>query len=103
MVDVFVWLLMGGVVGWMTSAIMRPDGPRGHLMNVCVGMLGAALGGWLVSPLIGAGSMDQGILNMGELLVALVGAILLLAVVNLFRRDDGDEPSPSATAASDEP
>lgn len=102
MVDVVVWLLMGGVVGWMTSAIMRPSGPRGHWLNVCVGMAGAVIGGWLLSPLIGAGLLEQGLLNVGALLVALVGAILLLAIANLFQRVD-DEPKPPTKAVSDKP
>ncbi|WP_252374326.1 GlsB/YeaQ/YmgE family stress response membrane protein [Hydrogenophaga sp. 2FB] len=102
MVDVFVWLLVGGVVGWMTSAIMHPIGPRGHALNVCVGMVGAALGGWLIPPLIGVGPTGQGVLNLGALLVALVAAILLLAIANLFQRED-DEANPNASAVSDEP
>lgn len=102
MVDVIVWLLMGGVVGWMTSAIMRPSGPRGRWLNVCVGMAGAIIGGWLISPLIGAGVLEQGPLNVGALLVALVGAILLLAIANLFQRDDDESKTPTR-AVSDEP
>lgn len=102
MVDVFVWLLVGGIVGWMTSAIMHPIGPRGHALNVCVGMVGAALGGWFIAPLIDVGPKDQGVLNLGALLVALVAAILLLVIANLFQRE-GDEPKPQASAVSDEP
>ncbi|WP_304851034.1 GlsB/YeaQ/YmgE family stress response membrane protein [Hydrogenophaga sp.] len=102
MVDVVVWLLMGGVVGWMTSAIVHPGRPQGHLLNVCVGMVGAAMGGWLISPVIGADSMGQNMLNVGALLVALVSAILLLAITTLFQAEV-EEPTTVGSALSDEP
>lgn len=94
MVDVLVWLVMGGLVGWMTSATLQSSNPRGHGWNVCVGALGAVLSGWFVSPWLGAGSVDQSVLNLGPLLVAVVGAVLCLAVMNLFRRDGEDTEPP---------
>lgn len=103
MVDVFIWLLMGGIVGWMTSTIMHPSAPRSHGWNVCVGMVGAVLGGWLLPAQLGIlAPKDGDVLNLGALLVALVGAILLLAVVHLFRRDEDVAERPSEIA-SDEP
>lgn len=100
MVNVVVWLLVGGLVGWMTNAIMYPNDARGHVLNVCIGAAAAALSGWFLSPLIGADSMEKGLLNMGALLVAVVSAILLLAVITLFQRE---EPSQGPAAMSDEP
>lgn len=82
---IIVWLLVGGVVGWLASIIMRTDGQQGLLLNVVVGIVGALLAGFVVSPLLGIGTINQG-LSMGTFLVSLLGAIILLAIVNLFRR-----------------
>jgi uncharacterized membrane protein YeaQ/YmgE (transglycosylase-associated protein family) len=80
-----LWLIIGGVVGWLASLIMRTDAQQGIVLNVVVGIVGAFLAGWLVSPLVGVGTINQG-LSVGSLLVSLVGAVILLAIVNLFRR-----------------
>ncbi|QHE85407.1 GlsB/YeaQ/YmgE family stress response membrane protein [Hydrogenophaga sp. BPS33] len=101
MVEVLIWLAMGGVVGWMTSAIMQPSPPRSHGWNVCLGMAGAALGGWLIPPQLGMAAGSSDVLNMGALLVALVGAILLLAIAHLFQRPD-DVAGPASRTAPDE-
>jgi uncharacterized membrane protein YeaQ/YmgE (transglycosylase-associated protein family) len=82
---VIIWLIVGGVVGWLASIIMRTNAQQGIILNVVVGIVGAVLGGWLISPLVGAGTINQGI-TVSSFLVSLVGAIILLAIVNLFRR-----------------
>ncbi|MBA2547875.1 MAG: GlsB/YeaQ/YmgE family stress response membrane protein [Burkholderiaceae bacterium] len=81
-----VWLIVGGVVGWLASLIMRTDAQQGVFLNIVVGIIGAALGGWLISPLLGAPSINQDAFNFGSLVVSLIGAVILLAIVNLFRR-----------------
>jgi len=81
-----IWLIIGGVVGWLASIIMRTDGQQGILLNVIVGIVGAFLGGLLISPLIGAGSINNSGLSVATFLVSLGGAVILLAIVNLFRR-----------------
>lgn len=86
MINFIVWLVVGGVIGWLASLIMRTDGQQGIFLNVIVGIIGAALGGWLISPLVGVGSINDDVFSIGALLVSLVGAVILLAIVNLFRR-----------------
>ena len=81
-----IWLIVGGLIGWIASLIMRTDAQQGLLLNIVVGIVGALLGGWLISPLIGEGTINQGDFSIGGLLVSLLGAVLLLAIVNLFRR-----------------
>ncbi len=81
-----IWLVVGGLIGWVASMIMRTNGQQGLLLNIIVGIVGAALGGWFISPLVGVGTINQGSFSMGSLLVSLVGAVILLAIVNLFRR-----------------
>jgi uncharacterized membrane protein YeaQ/YmgE (transglycosylase-associated protein family) len=82
---ILVWLIVGGVVGWLASIIMRTDAQQGILLNVVVGIVGALLAGFVVSPMLGIGTINQGI-SLATFLVSLVGAVILLAIVNLFRR-----------------
>ncbi len=86
MVNLIVWLVIGGVVGWIASMIMRTDAQQGLFLNVVVGIIGAALAGWLLSPIFGVGSINQGDFSLGGLVVSLLGAVILLAIVNLVRR-----------------
>lgn len=82
---ILVWLIVGGVVGWLASIIMRTDAQQGILLNVVVGIVGALLAGFVVSPMLGIGTINEGI-SLATFLVSLVGAVILLAIVNLFRR-----------------
>jgi uncharacterized membrane protein YeaQ/YmgE (transglycosylase-associated protein family) len=83
--SIIIWLIVGGIVGWLASLIMRTDGQQGVLLNVVVGIVGALLAGWLISPLVGVGTINQGI-SIASIVVSLIGAIILLAIANLFRR-----------------
>ena len=80
-----VWLIVGGVVGWLASLIMRTDAQQGIFLNIIVGIIGALLAGLIISPLVGVGTINQGV-TLATFLVSLVGAVILLAIVNLFRR-----------------
>lgn len=86
MINFIIWLVVGGLIGWVASMVMRTDGQQGVFLNVIVGIVGAALGGWVLSPLLGVGTINQGAFSLGALLVSLLGAVILLAVVNLVRR-----------------
>ena len=83
--SIIIWLIVGGIVGWLASLVMRTDGQQGILLNVVVGIVGALLAGWLISPLVGVGTINQGI-SIASIVVSLIGAIILLAIANLFRR-----------------
>lgn len=81
-----LWLIVGGIVGWLASLIMRTDAQQGMLLNIVVGIVGAFIGGWLISPMVGVGTINQNNFSIASLVVSLVGAVILLAIVNLFRR-----------------
>ncbi len=83
--SIIIWLIMGGLVGWIASMIMGTNAQQGIILNVVVGIVGALIGGWLISPLLGAGSINEGISIM-SFIVSLIGAILLLAIVGFFQR-----------------
>jgi uncharacterized membrane protein YeaQ/YmgE (transglycosylase-associated protein family) len=82
---IIIWLVMGGMVGWGASMIMGTNAQQGVILNVVVGIVGAVIGGWLIGPLIGAGSINDGISVM-SFIVSLIGAVVLLAIVSVFRR-----------------
>jgi uncharacterized membrane protein YeaQ/YmgE (transglycosylase-associated protein family) len=84
--NLIIWLVVGGLIGWVASMIMRTDGQQGIILNVVVGIVGAFLGGFLLSPLLGAGTVNSGDFSIAGLAVSLLGAVILLAIVNLFRR-----------------
>ena len=84
--NIIIWLVVGGIIGWLASMVMRTDGQQGIILNVVVGIVGAMLGGWFLSPMLGAGTINQGDFSLAGLGLSLLGAILLLAVVNLVRR-----------------
>jgi uncharacterized membrane protein YeaQ/YmgE (transglycosylase-associated protein family) len=82
--NILIWLAVGGLIGWAASTVMRT--PESILLNVVVGIVGAALGGWFLSPLMGVSTISQSNFSAPSLLVAFLGAIALLAIVNLVRR-----------------
>ena len=84
--DLIIWLIVGGIVGWLASVLMHTDARQGILLNVIVGIVGAALAGFFISPLVGLPTINQGVFSVGSLVVSLIGAVILLAVVNLLRR-----------------
>ncbi len=81
-----IWLIVGGLIGWLASVLMKTNDQQGMVLNVVVGVVGAMLGGWLISPLIGVGTINQDTFSLPAMLVSLVGAAILLAIVNLVRR-----------------
>ncbi|MES2536092.1 MAG: GlsB/YeaQ/YmgE family stress response membrane protein [Pseudomonadota bacterium] len=81
-----IWIVVGGLLGWIASMIMKTNAQQGMILNVVVGIVGALLGGWLLAPLFGTGTINQSDFSIGSLLVSLLGAVILLAIVNLFRR-----------------
>jgi uncharacterized membrane protein YeaQ/YmgE (transglycosylase-associated protein family) len=81
-----IWLIVGGLIGWIASMVMRTNGQQGMVLNVVVGIVGALVAGWFLTPLFGIATINQNDFSMPALLVSLLGAIILLAVVSLFRQ-----------------
>lgn len=86
MINLILILIVGGLIGWIASIVMRTNAQQGVLLNVVVGIVGALLAGFLLAPLFGTGTITQGNFSLPALLVSLLGAVVLLAIVNLFRR-----------------
>ncbi|HVM38181.1 MAG TPA: GlsB/YeaQ/YmgE family stress response membrane protein [Sphingomicrobium sp.] len=77
-----IWLIIGGLVGWLASLIMRTDAQQGIILNIVVGIVGAVIAGLI----FGANINDSNPLNITNILYSLIGAVILLAIVNLVRR-----------------
>ncbi len=84
--NLIIWLVVGGVLGWLASILMRTNGQQGVILNVVVGIIGAMIAGWVISPMVGVGTINQNNFSLPALLVSFAGAVVLLAVVNLLRR-----------------
>jgi uncharacterized membrane protein YeaQ/YmgE (transglycosylase-associated protein family) len=84
MVNFIVWLIVGGFIGWVASSLMGTR--EGLLLNIVVGIVGAFVAGIVLTPLLGIGTINQNNFSLPALLVSLMGAIILLAVMSLFRR-----------------
>ncbi len=82
--NLIIWLVVGGLLGWVASMLMGTNARQGVILNVVVGIIGAVLGGWLFGGLLGSSSINQGNFSFSGLLVSLLGAIILLAAVRLF-------------------
>lgn len=81
-----IWLIVGALVGWLASVVMHTNAQQGWLLNIIVGIVGALVAGWFIAPLFGTGTINQGDFSLSALVVSFLGAVILLAVVNLFRR-----------------
>lgn len=80
---IILWIIFGALVGWVASMIMKTDGQQGAIMNIAVGVVGALIGGWLMSVFGGTGITG---FNIYSFLVALLGAVILIAIVKAVRR-----------------
>lgn len=80
--NLIIWLLIGALVGWLASIVMRTDAQQGALLNIVVGIIGAIIGGFL----LGGPTINSNALNLTAIVVSFVGAVVLLAIVNLVMR-----------------
>ncbi len=85
MVNFIVWLIAGAAIGWVASQLMGTNRRQGLLLDIVVGVVGAFVAGWFITPLIGVGTINDGNFSLPALIVSLLGAVALLAIVRLFR------------------
>ena len=82
MINLIIWLVAGAAIGWIASMVMHTNAQQGTILNIVVGVIGAMIGGFL----FGASTINQSVFSVTALLVSLVGAVVLLAIVNLVQR-----------------
>lgn len=81
-----IWLVIGGLIGWLASVMMKTNDQQGIFLNVIVGIVGAMLGGWFISPMVGVATINQSDFSLPAMFVSFVGAVILLAIAGMFRR-----------------
>jgi uncharacterized membrane protein YeaQ/YmgE (transglycosylase-associated protein family) len=83
--NIIIYLIAGAIVGYLASRIMRTNSQQGLILDIVVGVIGAFVAGWFLTPIFNVGTINDSI-TLPTMLVTLGGAILLLFVVNLFQR-----------------
>ena len=86
MINFLIWIILGGVLGWLASIVMHTNANQGTFLNIVVGIIGAFVAGMVLTPLFGVATINQNNFSLPALLGSLLGAILLLGIVNLFQR-----------------
>jgi uncharacterized membrane protein YeaQ/YmgE (transglycosylase-associated protein family) len=82
--NILIYLIAGAIVGYIASRIMRTNSQQGLLLDIVVGVIGAFIAGWFLTPIFGVGTINDAV-TLPTMLVTLGGAILLLFVVKLLR------------------
>lgn len=89
MINFIIWIIVGGFIGWLASIIMKTNDRQGMIADVIVGIVGAFVGGYFLSPFFGVSTINEGNFSIPALLVSLGGAVILLAISKLFRNIGG--------------
>jgi len=89
MINFIIWIIVGAVIGWVASLIMKTNSRQGLIADIIVGIVGAFVGGYFLSPLFNVGTINEGDFSIPALLVSLGGAVILLAISKLFRNVAG--------------
>lgn len=84
--NLIIILIVGGILGWLASIVMRTDAQQGIFLNIVVGVVGALLAGVIITPLIGGAPITSGSLSIQSLIASFLGAVVLLGIINLVRR-----------------
>jgi uncharacterized membrane protein YeaQ/YmgE (transglycosylase-associated protein family) len=84
--NMVIWIVLGGLVGWLVSIVIGTDAKQGVLLNVLIGVVGAFLAGISLAPLLGTGRVNYNDFSLPSLLVSFLGALVLLGIVNVVRR-----------------
>lgn len=89
MVNFLLWIIVGAVIGWAASVIMKTNNRQGLIADIIVGIVGAFVGGYFLSPLFNVTTINEGNFSIPALMVSLGGAVILLAISKLFRSISG--------------
>jgi uncharacterized membrane protein YeaQ/YmgE (transglycosylase-associated protein family) len=85
MLNFIIWMAAGALIGWAASILMHTNNRQGLIADILVGIVGAFMGGYILSPLMNVGTINEGDFSIPALLVSLGGAVLLLLFTKLFR------------------
>lgn len=86
LINFLIWILVGGLIGWLASLLVGTSARQGVLLNIIVGVLGAFVAGLVLTPIFGVPTINEGNFSFGSVMMSLLGSILLIAAVNILRR-----------------
>lgn len=89
MINFLIWIIAGALIGWAASIILKTNNRQGLVADIIVGIVGAFVGGYFLSPIFNVGTINEGDFSIPALLVSLAGAVILLAISRLFRNIGG--------------
>jgi uncharacterized membrane protein YeaQ/YmgE (transglycosylase-associated protein family) len=89
MINFIIWIIVGGFIGWLASIIMKTNNRQGMITDIIVGIVGAFVAGFFLTPLFNITTINENNYSIPALLVSLGGAIILLAISKLFRNIGG--------------
>ncbi len=89
MINFLIWIIVGALIGWVASLIMKTNSRQGLIADIIVGIVGAFVGGFFLSPMFGVSTINESNYSIPALLVSLGGAVILLAISKLFRNVAG--------------
>lgn len=84
MLGIILMLVIGGIIGWLASMAMRTHTRQGVAVNAAIGFVGALIGGFLLPPLLGGGSIPATAFDVRSLVLSFLGAVILLVLINLL-------------------
>jgi uncharacterized membrane protein YeaQ/YmgE (transglycosylase-associated protein family) len=84
--NIIIWLIAGAAVGYVASLIMKTNSQQGLGLDIVVGVIGAFIAGYFLTPMFGISTINQNNFSLPALLVSLLGAVILLALVRVFNR-----------------
>jgi uncharacterized membrane protein YeaQ/YmgE (transglycosylase-associated protein family) len=85
MINLTIWLVAGSAIGWFASVLMRTATQRGIALNMVSAVAGAVIAGWMILPVVGAGTINQSEFSFFSLIIAMIGAVAVLAAVKFVR------------------
>ena len=85
MINFIIWLIVGALIGWVASLIMKTNKRQGLIADIVVGIVGAFVGGLILSPLFHVSTINESNFSLGALLISLAGAVILLVLFKLLR------------------
>lgn len=83
--NLIIYLIAGAIVGYIASRIMHTNSQQGLLLDILVGVIGAFIAGYFISPLLGVGTINNAV-TLPTMLVTLIGSVVLLWIVKMVRR-----------------
>lgn len=87
MINSIIWVIFGGLIGWVASMTLNKNAPQSIFINISVGIVGALVAGGLLTPLVGITNVSRNNFSTAALGVSLLGAVVLLVLLNSFQRN----------------